>query len=111
MAATWKKLAYDGPSYSEKTLTTDTWANTCTAQIETVEIYSLAARDFTDITSESNGLIRILMMKSTSAIITIKHDVAKIKLAGAEDLPLNAGDVLGLVSWGGVWNELFRVLF
>jgi hypothetical protein len=40
--------------------------------------------------------------------LTIAHDPTKISLKGGIDLPLATGDMIGLLSVGGIWKETFR---
>jgi hypothetical protein len=55
------------------------------------------------------GLIKVLIAEDSN--ITVKHNTNYIVLKGAEDLPLDSGDILELVSMNGVWIERNRVLF
>lgn len=40
--------------------------------------------------------------------LTIQHNAALISLKGAMNLPLATGDMIGLLSVGGIWKETFR---
>jgi hypothetical protein len=107
---TWTALPGAGIIYRALTIISSTFACSGTSQ-EVVYLTSSggSARDITDITGDVDGAVIDLLFND--AHLTVKHNLSYIKLRGAVDLTPNAGDILSLVSKGGVWWERFRSLF
>jgi hypothetical protein len=98
------------PSPLTLNLTTGTtFVATSGVMVEVIKLTSTGARNLTDITSESDAMIKIIIFNDSN--ITVIHNNATIKLIGAEDIPFAAGDMLTLVSFDGVWREQSRSLF
>jgi hypothetical protein len=105
-------------AYNEYTVTAGaTHLQAATVGFEGVGITATGSCTLESICNSEDGSVKILVLDAGS--ITVTYNASKIVLAGAEDLPLTAGDCLALVNRGGdtlvgsdgTWRELFRILF
>lgn len=94
-----------GFGYTARALSAGTYAASG-IPLEVNAVSAAAPQTLTDITAEQDGFVQLLRFADGN--VTVAHDAAKIDLQNSVDFTPAAGDMLVLVSFGGVWHELTR---